>query len=269
MRDIGYFGPESVTWRVHADPMMLVGGLRALFLQALYPPAMSAVSSHSRFREQPWRRLLRTADYIGVTTYGTTEEADAAAARLRDVHGTVPGARNTNLLRWIHCSEIDSFLSVTRRAGLSLGAGAADRYVAEQVRSAAFVGLSPADVPHDVASLANYLDTMRPLLAVTPQAREAMRYLLLPPMPAWVSVLTPARPGWIGMVALAFGLLPTWARRMYHLPGLAVTDAAATAAARAMRSSLLMLPSQVRTGPHVRAAMRRLLAEEPPLTRAG
>lgn len=259
--DVGYFGPESITWRVHADPVLLVGGLRALFLQALYPPAMAAVASHSNFRQQPWQRLLRTANYIGVTTYGTVAEADAAVAGVREIHAAVPGTDDIDRLRWIHCCEIDSFLTTTRRAGLPLDARDADRYVAEQVRSATFVGLAERDVPHDTSDLSRYFERMRPLLAVTPHTREAARYLFLPPMPTWVRFFTPARPGWAGMVTLGFALLPAWARRMYRMPGLVTTDVAASAAARAMRTSLLLLPSRVRTGPHVKAARERLMAD--------
>ena len=47
----GWFGPDSVVWRLHADPCMLAGGMRALLIQALEPRAMAllelnAVSKH-------------------------------------------------------------------------------------------------------------------------------------------------------------------------------------------------------------------------------
>lgn len=244
--DVGLFGPASVTWRVHSDPMMLVGGVRALFLQALHPRAMAAVSGHSRFREEPWSRLMRTAQYIGVTTYGTTSEADAAAARIRQLHATVPGAGDPELVRWVYCCEIDSFLTAARRGGLPLTDAECDRYITEQARSAALVGLQRSAVPLDIAALHDYFKAIRPSLAVTSQAREAVRYLLLPPMPLWVQTLTPARAAWAATVAVAFGLLPGWARRMYRMPGLPTTDVAATAVAHAMRRSLLVLPESVR-----------------------
>lgn len=47
--DLGYFGPGSMTWRVLADPAAGVGGVRALFLQALHPLAMAGVHHHSDF----------------------------------------------------------------------------------------------------------------------------------------------------------------------------------------------------------------------------
>lgn len=256
--DVGMFGPQSVTWRVHADPMMLVGGLRALFLQALHPEAMSRVARYSTFREAPWHRLWNTADFIGVTTFGATAQVEAAAARLRRIHARIPGANDPQLQLWIHCCEVDSFLTATRRAGLRLTDAEADRYLHEQLHSAALVGLRRSDVPADVGSLRAYFDDVRPMLALTPEAREAARYLFIPPMPGWVRTLTPARGAWAGAVGVAFGLLPGWARRLYRLPGLPTTDPAATAAARALRLSLLLIPETLRTGPVYQAAQRRV-----------
>src|SRR4051794_24159805 len=89
--DAGLFGPDSVTWRVHADPVMALGGLRALLLQAVHPLAMAGVAAHSSFRDDPWGRFLRTAEYVGVVTYGTVAEAERAAARIRGLHRRVSG----------------------------------------------------------------------------------------------------------------------------------------------------------------------------------
>ena len=47
----GWFDPESVCWRVHADFVpMPVGGIRALLLEALHPLALAAVCDHSNLR---------------------------------------------------------------------------------------------------------------------------------------------------------------------------------------------------------------------------
>ena len=73
---LGFFGPDSVSWRVHSDPTFSVGGLRALLLQALHPVAMDGVARFSGgFREEPWPRLIRTATYVDTLTFGTRTEA--------------------------------------------------------------------------------------------------------------------------------------------------------------------------------------------------
>src|SRR3954447_1507496 len=89
--DAGIFGPDSVAWRIHADPVMLVGGMRALLVQALEPRAMAAVDQFGRFREDPWGRLERTTNFVVATTFGTTATAHAAAARVRAVHERIRG----------------------------------------------------------------------------------------------------------------------------------------------------------------------------------
>ncbi len=48
--DVGLFGPDSVTWRLHAEPLMGIAGARALLLQALHPVAMTAFDEHGTLR---------------------------------------------------------------------------------------------------------------------------------------------------------------------------------------------------------------------------
>lgn len=250
----GFFGPDSVTWRVHADPILWVGGIRALYLQALHPGAMAGVARHSDFRTDPWGRLFRTAEYVGTITFGTRSAAERAAARIRGLHHRL-GIDDVDLLRWVHCCEIDSFLTVARRAGLRLTDAQADQYVAEQVRAAELVGIPARTAPASVAELRARIDSYRPVLDGGPQAREAARFVLMPPMPARA---LPARPAWLGVAGLAFCLLPGWARRLYRLPGLPTTDLAASVAVRTLRATLLALPPGLRHGPQYRDAVRRL-----------
>src|SRR4051812_49542934 len=91
--DDGHFGPGSVTWQVHSSPAIaLVGGLRALIVQALHPLAMAGVAQHSDYRKRPLKRLQRTAEYVAVTTFGDTEHAHEIAARVRRGHKRGDGA---------------------------------------------------------------------------------------------------------------------------------------------------------------------------------
>jgi uncharacterized protein (DUF2236 family) len=271
---LGFFGPDSVTWRVHADPSFSVGGLRALLLQALHPVAMDGVARFSGgFRDEPWPRLVRTAIYVDTLTFGTRTEAARAVARVRGIHERLSGVEETtgrayrvddpDLLLWVHCCEVDSLLTVARRAGLTLTDAEADRYVAEQVTAASLIGVDPGDVPDSVAALTSYFEAMRPSLAITTAAREAYRLILLPPMPTWVRYLTPAQPAWGSLATLALALLPQWARRMYSLPGLALTDAPATAALWAFRQTMLRLPQRARRSPIVWAGFDRVTTARP------
>ncbi|MEV0188193.1 oxygenase MpaB family protein [Kitasatospora purpeofusca] len=264
----GLFPPDSVSWSVHADPSMVLGGLRALFLQALHPLAMAAVAQHSAFREDPWGRLYRTAHFVGAVTYGTGGEVREAVERVRLIHehvrGTAAGtgrpyrADDPELLTWVHCAEVDSFLTVARRSGLALGDAEADRYLAEQVLVARLVGV-PQEfaVPASVRELDAYMVSVRPLLRATPAAREAMRFAVLPPLHGWARLAGPLRPAWAALVGCAVGLLPPWARRMYGLPVCPAADPLVTAQARLLRQAALCLPRSWREGPHLAAARQR------------
>jgi len=268
--DVGLFGPGSVTWRVHAEPSLWVGGLRALFLQALHPLAMAGVAQHSLFEDDWWGRLYRTGEYVGITTYGTTQEAQDIAAHVRRAHRGLKGIEpesgekyvvgDPKLLLWVHCAQVDSFLTSTRRAGLSLSDAEADAYVEEQTAAAELVGIPARLLPHDLAALAAYFDEVRPGLRATEAARQGARRLLVPPMPKRVAMLTPARPAWALLAALGFSSLPTWARKMYGLPAVPLSDLGATVTSRALNVALRSLPESVRTGPHLRAARGRLSA---------
>ncbi|QVJ00163.1 DUF2236 domain-containing protein [Nocardiopsis eucommiae] len=247
--------PESVTWRVHLDRAMWVAGVRALMLQALHPIAMQGVWQRSDFRTDPTGRLMRTAHFVAVSTYGSPAEAEALGRHVRRVHralsftdpsgGRLHRVDQHDLLVWVHCAEVSSYLEVCHRAGVELSAADRDRYLDEQAHTATLVGLSPGDVPRDVAAMRRYLAAVRPSLRVTPEARRAVRFLLWPRIPDRLAWLTPLRPLWFPVGALSYATLPRWARHAYGtLPEVPGSDAAATVSLRALRSGLNRVPDR-------------------------
>lgn len=260
-RGAGLFAPDTITWRLHCDPLIGIAGLRALLLHVLHPVTMAALDTHASHRWDPWRWLAGTAKYIGVTTYGTTAEAMLAGSRLRAVHARISGtteqgrpytAEDPALLAWVHSCLVASFLEIVTRGGLSLTPQEQDRYIAEQVRAAMLVGLEPDQVPHDRASLVRYFRQMRPTLAVTPGAQAAVLTVVSTPANTLdAGPAAPARPAWASVAGLAFATLPPWARRLYALPELpgaaGLGDSAATVALRALRNTLTDSSSAVAT----------------------
>jgi uncharacterized protein (DUF2236 family) len=256
--DAGLFGPDSMVWRVHADPASLIGGLRALLIQALHPVAMAAVDQHSGYKTDPWGRLSRISEYMTITTFGDTQQAFDAAARLRDIHRGLSGVDpvtgrsyrvdDPDLLLWVHNVEVDSFVAGFRAYGDSMEAPEADRYVFEMVKHAELVGLAPEDVPHTMAELRVYLDSATGL-ALTPAARDGMRYVLAPPMPPL------ARPLWAVLATAAVAILPAWVRDLYGLPWVGVATPAVRVTTRALLTTFKTLvppPPPVREA-HARA----------------
>ena len=267
----GLFGPNSVTWRIHGDPAMVLGGFRSLLLQAVHPLVMAGFDDNSFFRSDPWGRLKRTGDWISTVTYGTTAQAERAGRRLRKLHASLPlgiesesgqpyRIDDPDLLTWVHVTEVESFLSTYRRCGGRLRRGEADRYVDEMGASAELVGLDRAAVPASEAEIRDYYRMVRPQLRVTKVARRNVAWGFIPPMPRWVSVATPARPAWASLVAVAAAMLPPWTRRLYGLPGLPTTDLSATIAGRMVRQSALLLPDRLVGNPAAREARDRVSA---------
>ena len=244
MDDLGLFGPDSVVWRVHADPASLIGGLRALLVQALNPVTMAAVAEHSRYRDDPWGRLMRTSEYLTVTTFGDTRSAHEAAARLRAIHRRISGvdrvtgrryrADDPDLLLWVHNVEVHSFLAAYRAYGGPLTAAEVDRYVAEMVAHAELVGLASEDVPRNYAEVDEYLNGFSGL-ALTPDAREGMGYVLSPPMPLAL------KPLWTIPALAAVAILPDRVRALYGMPWFAPAAPLVRAATVVLLKSLKAL----------------------------
>lgn len=239
--DSGLFGPESVTWRIHADSAMLIGGIRALLLQTIHPLAMAGVADHSAYRTDPTGRLWRTASFVGTTTYGTTAEATKAVKIVKKVHERVVGeapdgrhyeANDPHLLAWVHHTLVESFLVSYQRYGATkLSDDDADRYVAEQARLGDLMGVeSPA---RSVGELQEAMRTVRSELKAGAQARGAIRFLLVPPL-ALV-----ARGPYAVLCAAAVGLLPGWVRWDLRIPYFPVAERLAVRPATKALSAIL------------------------------
>lgn len=222
-----WFEPDSMIVRVHGDASMFVGGIRALLLQTLHPAAMRAVSEHSGFRGDMWGRLNRTSHFLAVTTFGTAADAEKAVRMVRGIHekvtGTMPdgtpyAASDPHLLAWVHVAEVDSFLRAYTVYGTqTLDQAQRDQYVAETSVIARKLGV--LDPPMNEAELVEAMAAFRPELRGTPEAREAVSYLLFrPPLP----LLAKAPYG--VLVAAGVALMPAWTRLPLRLPYLPVSE---------------------------------------------
>lgn len=222
-----WFAADSPIGQVHGDASMFVGGIRALLLQTLHPAAMRAVSEHSGYRGDMWGRLARTSRFLAVTTFGTADDAQRAVDAVRAIHDRVTGlmpdgtpyaASDPHLLMWVHVAEVDSFLRAHQAYGAApLDAMGRDTYVAQTAEVARRLGV--VDPPTTEAQLAEVLASFRPELRGTPEAREAVGYVLLrPPLPLL------ARPAYGVLTAAAVGLMPVWTRRHLRLPWLPVAE---------------------------------------------
>ncbi|MFY9487721.1 MAG: oxygenase MpaB family protein [Solirubrobacterales bacterium] len=190
--DWGLFGPDSVTWRVHSHPIIVVGGFRALMIQCLNPLAMAGVAQYSDFMIDPLKRFRRTAQYVHHVVFSDTQSAREAAARVRTVHEHVHGidpvtgrefhANDPELLLWVHCVEAHSFLTAYRTFVRELPREDQDRYLSEQVAAAELIGVPRELVPDSVDAYREYFAKMLPTLCTSKSAAETIRFVARPNM---------------------------------------------------------------------------------------
>jgi uncharacterized protein (DUF2236 family) len=221
-RTDGLFGPRSVVWRVHGDvTSMMVGGIAALMLQMLHPRVLAGVWDHSRFRDDMQGRLRRTARFIALTTYGGREEAEAAMARVRAIHGHITGtlpdgtpyaANEPSLLAWVHVTEATSFLDGwIRYAEPRMRIADQDRYFAEMAVVGEALGADP--LPRSRAEARRITLEMRRELRADARTREMARLLLTRRAPDATT-----DPVQVLAAGAGIDLLPDWARRMHGIP---------------------------------------------------
>ena len=224
--DAGYFGPGSAAWAVHGSLPTIVGGIRALLMQALHPGALAGVRQHSRYEQDALGRLAGTTQWLTVVTFGDTAAADRECARVRGMHRRVVGtysasegerpyaASDPDLLRWVHVAFTDSFLATHRVWGGEIPGGE-DAYVREWAKAGELVGV--ADPPRSVAELREQIDGFAPVLRGSEDARETAAFVRNAPIPL------AGKPAYAVLFAGAVSTLPPEHRRMLDLPTLPLT----------------------------------------------
>ncbi len=239
--DPGLFGPDSVTWRIHADfPGMLSGGLCALMLQTLHPRALAGVWDHSNFREDLVGRLRRTTDFVAGSTYAGRAEAERLIARVRSIHARVQGttadgvpyrADDPALLTWVHATESYGFLQGYRRYCRPVPTTLADAYYAETARVAEALGAR--DVPASEAEVAAYFASVHDTLRCDARSREVLAVLAKMRLP--VPMAGVSRDLFLGAGA---ALLPDWAERLLERSALQRVQARAASGSLAALAPL-------------------------------
>jgi len=255
-RDPGWFGPDSVTWRVHADTSMLVAGMTAFALQALHPRAMAGVWDHSAFGGDFFGRTRRTGEFVQGVVYEPSAAAEQRCAGLRRIHDRVVGhtpdgrpysAGDPELLEWVHVTEYLAIASANRRfAARPMTRAELDVYVAEVARVGSAVGV--VEPPRSWAELDATFRRHAPELGVGEQAATAVRFLEDPPfLPA------AARPPWRAVWAGTLACLPPLGRTLLRtseppLPEVAACRALVRAVGRLLGEPLPLRHARRRLG---------------------
>jgi uncharacterized protein (DUF2236 family) len=275
-------GPESITWKVNREVIVVAGWGRAILLQLAHPAVAAGVHDHSCFRGSllsSFRRLRSSVDAMLSLTFGDTEQMITAAAGINTIHDRVRGrvppplklrrtsppplklrrasrdeagepysAHDPELQRWVHTTLLESILLNYELLVGPLTLRERDRYCREAAIMEPLLGMPAGWLPRDSAQLDTY---MREMLAcgsivVTDTSRALARAVLYPPQ--WYV----AWPLFRAIQLLTIGSLPPSIRRAYGFEWRAGDMRAFARWTALLRTSLRLLPPFAREWPMAR-----------------
>ncbi len=252
-------GPESISWKVNREVIVIAGWARAILLQLAHPAIAAGVHDHSSIRGSvlsSFRRLRSTVGSMLSITFGDTEQMITAAAVINSIHDRVRGhvherageaysAHDPDLQRWVHASLLDSIPLTYELLVGPLTLHERDRYCSEAAIMEPLLGMPDGWLPRDSAQLDSY---MREMLAggsivVTDTSRSLARAVLYPPYwrVAW--------PLFRALHVLAIGSLPPSLRQAYGFEWRPRDARAFERWAALLRTSLRLLPPRAREWP--------------------
>ncbi len=232
MEDYGWFGPDSVTWRVWSYPTSpTIGFSRAVVVEELDPFLVAPVTVSSKIYSQPRVRYDRTLRYFATYLFADTRKIAKASEMLMKVHARVGSVEpvsglwsdpnNPDQQLWIHLTAWHSILYAYETYGPGkLSQEDERRYWAECAIAAEAQTIEPGAVPRSRAEVRAYFERMRPRLAASEATQAAMHHLMgaeviFPPLPA---VLKPG--AWVFARLLRIAIiatLPRWQRNLANL----------------------------------------------------
>ena len=186
--DPGLIGPGSMSWELHSDMgAIAAAGTGAIIMEILHPAVMAGVHDLSSYQTQPERRMRNTFGYVVATTFGSTDAATALIGRVRKMHervnGTMPDGRpyramDPDLIGWVHTAIPWAIMLAYDTYTRPLSVEEKDRYLGEQAIIGKMGGAG--DIPTTVAELHDYVEAMRPHLAVNEQTLGFIDFVLGP-----------------------------------------------------------------------------------------
>ena len=190
----GLYLPTDAPWIVHADFGTLVGGIRALLMQALHPGSLTGVANHSRYEQDALGRLAGTIRWLTVTTFGSHTAVAGEAQRVNRMHKRVTGeyttstgeerpykAADPDLLLWVHIAFMESFLRCHQMYAWREIPGGADAYVRLWAKSVEPIGLAAA--PMNESQLIAEIERYKRELVATEKTLDVVKFIKRPPLP--------------------------------------------------------------------------------------
>ena len=222
----------SISWRINAERLVLLGWGRAILLQLAHPLVAAGVFDHSGFRGTPYAaasRLFHTVHAMLALTFGDDAARERTLEAIRVIHRRVNGnlpesignypsgtrysAEDPSLVLWVHATLLESVILVYERLIGPLTAAERDKYCAEAFPIAVALAARENEVPRTWKDLRAYLDRMYASgsIVVGTQGHE-LAQAVLSPSGAWM--VAPAT--WINRL-VTIGMLPPQVRAQYAM----------------------------------------------------
>lgn len=260
-RDAGFFGPDSICWRINREPILHIAGPRALLMQLAHPMVARGVVEHSDYEEDLYGRTIRTFSAVYAMIFGTVDEALSWARRVHATHNRVRGegyrANDPDLLMWVNATLLDSAVYAYHTYVQPLSHAEREQHYEEMRIFAGLFGIGDDVLPADWGGFEHYVaesidsDTIH----VSPQGREIASALLRGKH--FLRIFGP------GARVAAAGMLAPKLRRGFGLRWDRRTALAYEALTRTTRLVYRRVPSALRTMPMAHEAEWRLKDREP------
>ncbi|HMJ15461.1 MAG TPA: oxygenase MpaB family protein [Polyangiaceae bacterium] len=220
--DPGLIGPGSMSWEINGDlASLLLAGTGAILMELLHPSVMAGVYTFSNYQRDQLRRTQNTLGYVLRTTFGNTAAATRLIDQVKGIHGRIQGVRpdgvpyralDPELIGWVHTCIPWAVMTAYDRYRRPLSLEEKNRYLREQ----AVIGrMGGADrVPETVGELEEYVERMRPKLAVNEQTLNFIDFVR--GRTEDIRVSEPER--WYRWLVIhtSMSLMPEWAQRLTH-----------------------------------------------------
>ena len=222
--DPGYFGPNSMMWKVNKEITVLFGGARALLMHAAHPLIAAGARQTSFYQRDPWKRLIRTLSLQNSVTFGTKQEADESAHRINKLHEVIKGkdevsggtydALDHEQLLWVHaCLQISS-LYFYEKTVKKLSTQEKNLYHLENMIAAEMVLVDKNLMPKTHEELKNWViekSNEKDYLVYTDVAKDVAEIIAGGPVPTHI------KPIWPFIAFTAFHTLPPEFKKIYDI----------------------------------------------------
>ena len=220
--DPGYFGPQSMMWKVNKEITVLFGGARALLMHAAHPLIAAGARQTSFYQRDPWKRLIRTLSLQNSVTFGTKSEADESAHRINKLHEVIKGddpvsggyydALDHEQLLWVHaCLQISSIYFYEKTVK-HLSTDEKNQYHIENMKSAELVLININKMPQTHEELKKWViekSKEKDYLLYTDVAKDVEEIIAGGPVPTHI------KPIWPFIAFTAFNTLPKEFKNLY------------------------------------------------------